>query len=339
MKKIFVLCAVVILLLLQTPVYAAEISLSSSNGDVLGVMKDMVVEKPTTGNVVEVLGNADVKAEVSGNVLVVLGDVTVDSKVYGNVVSVLGKITLTDRAEVMGNVTAVGGIDRAGGAKVYGQDVLVNVGFLPKSGAEVASIMIAFTIGYAFFVLFVGLIAISISKERFKNISLGIEYKFGKRLGIGLLIYILSIIFSPIIAITIVGPFVYVILVALAEVVVSIYLGKLILRSLNSGMNAYLEFFTGFAVICLIKVGILLVIPKDDLIVLAICGFVYLMVITFINSLGFGILFDTKFGSKVKLIKNSNGAQNPNEGNAHMETTIDDNNSQDKDNWVDEKEP
>ncbi len=73
--------------------------------------------------------------ETAGDAVVaVFGDARVDGRVDGDVVAVLGGVTLGPKADIRGNVVAVGGaVERAAGARVDGDLNEVRIGF-PSTG-------------------------------------------------------------------------------------------------------------------------------------------------------------------------------------------------------------
>lgn len=93
-------------------------------GGGITIDKDEVAEEA-----VSVLGSVRVEGEVAEDVVAVGGSVVINGRVGGNVVSVGRNVYLGPHAEVMGDVTSVGGtINREEGAKVHGSAQDVGVG-------------------------------------------------------------------------------------------------------------------------------------------------------------------------------------------------------------------
>jgi hypothetical protein len=103
MKRLVMLLLLLVLFITGSSVHAAGISVSSNNGDMVAVMRNMKIDKVTAGNIVVVMGNLDIEENVSGNVLSIMGNVKVNSKVSGQIVTILGDVELTEGSEVYGN--------------------------------------------------------------------------------------------------------------------------------------------------------------------------------------------------------------------------------------------
>lgn len=289
MKKIWLMAAV-ILLLFQIPVYAGEIR--SNYGDKVSIFENIEVNKSVTGDIVAVLGNVDIDSDVNGDVVAVLGNVRVNARVSGDVVSVLGEVTLTDKAEIRGGLVSVGKIQKSAESKVYGQEVPINLGFL--SGSYFNAIMIILIIIFSFFTFIIGTITILITKNKFLNISSSIGQRMGRKILIGFLVFMGCTIFSPFLAITVIGPLIYGIILMIAEVISCVYFGKLIMGGRSN--NTFLEFFTGFTVVTLVNILPLIFIPQSEYKALILWGIFYALFKLFIYSLGLGVIIDSKFG-------------------------------------------
>jgi len=103
---------------------------SSSTGSRVKIIGKIVVDKDEmVEEAVAVLGSVRVDGEVAEDVVAVGGSVVINGKVGGSVVSVGRDIRLGPHAEVMGDVTSVGGtILREEGSKVHGSTQDVGVG-------------------------------------------------------------------------------------------------------------------------------------------------------------------------------------------------------------------
>jgi hypothetical protein len=201
-----------------------------------------------------------------------------------------------------GNVVAIGAIDMAEGAKVLGQKVNVNLSFLPISETVVTIVVFA----SALLVFLLSILLLWAFRQRFENMSLGIEDRIWRYSPIGLVAFSGVTILLPLLAITLLAPVFYLILIAGAEMIVSIYIGRIILRGFsgNPELNIFLEFIIGFVIIILAKMGLVLLIPQIGMGWFAAA---YILFWVIINSLGTGVLIDTKFGSPV--FKPGNGQE------------------------------
>ncbi|MES1211373.1 MAG: polymer-forming cytoskeletal protein, partial [Acidobacteriota bacterium] len=103
---------------------------SSSTGSRVKIIGKIVVDKDEmVEEAVAVLGSVRVDGEVAEDVVAVGGSVVINGKVGGSVVSVGRDVRLGPHAEVMGDVTSVGGtILREEGSKVHGSTQDVGIG-------------------------------------------------------------------------------------------------------------------------------------------------------------------------------------------------------------------
>lgn len=307
MKKPALILLIVITTMLsvfQMACWADEVSEFVSNGDRVSIFGDISVDKNTVGDivaifgsievnksvqgdVVSVFGNVNVKDNIEGEVVSVMGDVTLDGSISRDVVIVFGKVKMTENAVVNGDLVTIGTIEREAGAKVFGQEVKVNIAFLMVARTVV-------TIVLAFLVLILGLVIIAIFKDRAVNISLTVEENIGRKIALGFLGQIGFLIIMILLSIVAIGPLLYLFLLVAAEVVISIYFGKQILKVFNANLNVYLEFITGLATVTLLKILLTLIIPQIGFVPYLIA---YVIFDIFIRAWGIGILVDTKFGT------------------------------------------
>ncbi|MCX7708220.1 MAG: hypothetical protein N2484_00025 [Clostridia bacterium] len=275
-----------------------------SNGDRVSIFGDIIVDKSTVGSIVSIFGDVDVQSSVTGDIVAIfgsvrvnqpvdgdivaiLGDMTLNANASRDVVAILGKVKLTGNAVINGDLVAIGSIDKDAGAKVFGQEVKVNLAFLLVARAITIIVL-------AFLVLILGLVIIAIFKERAVNISHRVEERTGRKIAVGLLGLLGFFILMMLLSIVVVGPILYLLLMIIAEVAVSIYFGKQILKVFNANLNVYLEFVTGLAVLSLLKIILTMLIPQIGFITYL---FVYIALDLLIRGWGIGILIDTKFGT------------------------------------------
>lgn len=326
MKRLAVVAIIIFILAFQVAVFAVELSSEDNSGERVSLFGDIAVDKATKGDIVSVAGNIAVHESVSGNitavigdintfrgatgglvavfgdinmqgdvngdVITVLGDTVINGKVSGQVVSVLGRLTLSDNAEVENGIVSIGDVDSSSKAKIHGSQDIIGLGFLPDARAVLSILMILFSV----LVLVIGVLAISIQKARFENISTGIENNFWRKLIWGLTGFLGFTILVPILSITVIAPLIYVVLLIMAEIVTSIFLGKLLLKAFNSNTNIYLEFMTGLICLSILKIT-LIIFAFQSGVNLLVFGGISLICSILINSIGIGILIDTRFGS------------------------------------------
>lgn len=293
MKRLVILLLLLVLFITGSSVHAAGISISSNNGDMVAVMRNMRIDKITDGNIVIVMGNLDIEENVSGNVLSIMGNVKVNSKVSGQIVTILGDVELTEGSEVYGNIISViGAIKKADGARIIGEEMEiigrsfnVNIDFF-------LFLRTALTITLTIFTLLIGLLLITVFKEKYVRISLNIEKRTGRKITMGFLGFIGLTILTLLFFITLIVPVIYIILLIVGGIFSSIYFGKVILGALNGGNNVYAGFITGLITITLIKVLLIFFVPQSGFMLNVL---LYILFTVFINSLGIGIMLDSWF--------------------------------------------
>lgn len=296
MKKLAVLLVVLLFSMLSfTAVFAEGISVSSEAGDRVSLFDDIKIDKVVKGNVISVLGNIEVNKNVDGQVVVVFGDVTVNAAVSGQVVTVFGNTKLTSAAVVKKDLITLGSIEKADGASVLGQEVRIFGEYMNIDIGALLYLRLAMLILFSLAVLVIGLLVLATARKRYEEITASIEKNVGKKLLLGFLAYMgISILFVLLI-VTLVAPVLYIVLLVLADIVASIYLGRVILKAFSPKNSIYVEFITGLISITLVKLLLIFLVPQEGIIfslaLLAIFG-------VFINSIGLGGLTEYKFVKK-----------------------------------------
>lgn len=296
MKKFAALLLVLIFSVLAfTTVYAEGISVSSDTGDKVSLFEDIKIDREIRGNVISVLGNVDINKPVDGQVVVVFGDITVNADVSGQVVTVFGNTRLTSGAVLQKDLITLGSIEKESGARVLGQEVRIFGKYMNIDiGALLylkLSIMLLFTLA----VLVIGLLVLAVSRKKYEEITASIEKNIGKKLLLGFLAYMGASILALLLVLTLVGPVLYIILLVMAAIVASIYLGRIILKTFSPSNSIYMEFITGLISITLIKLLLIFIVPQEGIIL----SFALLALFeVFINSIGLGGLTEYKFVKK-----------------------------------------
>ncbi|HQA61255.1 MAG: polymer-forming cytoskeletal protein [Tepidanaerobacteraceae bacterium] len=239
---------------------------------------------------------------IKGDVVTVLGDITVDGKVSGDVVAILGNVRVN--GEVTGDVTSVGGtIIRGETSKIYGKSTEIGVSGIKglvngikRPGIHLDPGIFARNIRYSFFkvVRFLGLLAVGILviilfPNAVKNASNLVEEEIGKKLLIGLAIFLLIPVAVILLFITLIGiPLIPIFLILLyaagffGYLCISIYIGRKLNERIIKKPEVLLEFVLGALILWLVQL------------------------VPFIGSLtslaaliiSLGIAADTRFGSK-----------------------------------------
>jgi hypothetical protein len=204
------------------------------------------------GDVVVVDGDAVIRGSVEGDVVVVDGDVTIRGKVGGDVVAVAGLATLGRRARIAGDLVY---FDEkpviARGARVAGDVQKVDGSEIGEAlGALAIGIWVAFSVSLLLF----GLILMLLAPRAAEAIARTARSRWGMAIGVGFAVFILLPIVAVLIALTIIGTPLGVLLLvsliplfAMAYVSTAFAVGRLILK--KSGIPAFL---LGMLILCLL---------------------------------------------------------------------------------------
>jgi hypothetical protein len=234
--RLRVIAAVLLLLLVALPVAA-------DTGDISLFGQDLVIEagQHATGNAAVVGGNATVQQDgtLSGDLTVLGGNARIDGTVEGAVVVMGGTLDLTATARVLGDVVAMGTLNRHPDAVVRGTvvagaeqseraavlgDVLRGEPglLLPQnengqnSGVWTGLLGLLRWIGTLVGSLLLGVLAVSLIPVPVDHIVDVMKRSSGLSIGMGALTLIAAAILTPLLTIIIVGiPVVVVLLVAL----------------------------------------------------------------------------------------------------------------------------
>lgn len=296
MKKYAAMLFVLLLFIsASVTAYAEGISVSSDSGDRVSLFDDISIDSEVQGNVISVLGNVDINKPVKGLVVVVFGDITLDAEVSGQVVTVFGNTRLTSGAVVGKDLITLGSIEKDSGARVLGQEVRVFGEYMNIDIGALLYLRLALMLLFSLAVLVIGLLVLVISKKRYGEITAAIEKNTGKKLLLGFLAYLGASILCLLLIITLVAPVLYIILLVMADIVASIYLGRVILKTFSPSNSIYMEFITGLISITLVKLLLIFLVPQEGIILsfalLAAFG-------VFINSIGLGGLTEYRFARK-----------------------------------------
>ena len=296
MKKtaVFLLIAA-ILAFSAIPAYGDGISVSTENKDKISLFDDVSIAGPSKGNVIAVLGNITVEGELDGQVVAVFGNVAVDGTVSGQVVTVFGKTVLAKDSVVKGDVISIGSLNKADGARIYGQEVRILGESMNLDITAIGYLRLVTMILFTAAILVIGLLILLISKKRYAELEANIEKNTGKKLLLGILAFMGASVLMLLLIVTLIAPFLYLILLVISTIPASMYLGKLILRTFSPKNSIYAEFITGLITITLAKLLIIFLVPQQDI----PAGFVLAGLLNiFVYSLGFGVYMDERYAKK-----------------------------------------
>lgn len=287
MKKLaFLLIFVSVLIIAAVPVFGEGIFVASGSGDNIRILEDADITAPISGNVIVVLGNIFVEDKVNGHVISVFGDAEVNSEVAGQVVTLFGKTSLREKAVIMGDVITIGSLDKASGARVLGQEVRMLGSSMNLDIDAISYLQLVTMILFTLAVLVVGLLAILISKTKYKNISKNLEKNLGRKMLLGLLSFLGASALLVLLLVTLIGPALYIAVLVMSTITACMFLGRLILKTFSQNNSIYMEFITGLISITLVKLLIIFLAPQQK--ILLSLGLVGLLNFA-VYSLGLGI--------------------------------------------------
>ncbi len=300
MKKITKLVLVLLIFTLLIPgvVMAARNDLTISN---LIILEEKNINDISCGNVTVVLGSTDIKSNVLGSVIVVFGKANISGKVSGDVVSAFGEVNLKGDTEIMGNLVSVGKFEKDSDVKIRGTKVAFNFDYISLFNSN--GILINALIIGSLFTLVAGLILITIFTTRFRVMSYSLNNALSRRMVLGALVVVSLTIVLAFVIFLLVAPVLYILIIMLADIIGSIYLGTVIFRNNYDRSAIYIEFFVGHILISIIKIVPLIFIPSGSYTALMVYGICYVIVQLALSSFGIGTVIDTGFGKNTELIR------------------------------------
>ncbi|HHV18980.1 MAG TPA: polymer-forming cytoskeletal protein [Thermoanaerobacterales bacterium] len=286
MKKILILI-VVLLLLIPAP------ALAQGKNDRVQIQGDITInaDEVIMGDTIAILGNITVDGKVTGDVVAVLGDVRVNGEVMGDVTAVGGRIIRGETSKVYGTITEI---------KVSGIKDIVNgitrqgINLGPSIKKYNWSFSRNWEYGWFKFIRFLGLLAmgtlvIILFPNSTKTAAGGVEKEIGRKMLIGLLIFMLTPVALLLLLITLIGiPLIPILLLLLygagffGYLCISIHIGRRLNEQLKIKPEVLLEFALGALLLWLIQL------------VPIIGGFTSIIVLI----MSLGITAETHFGTK-----------------------------------------
>ncbi|MCZ6697188.1 MAG: hypothetical protein O7A63_11685 [Acidobacteria bacterium] len=164
------------------------------------------------GELVALFGDVVIDGTVTGEVVVIMGSLRVNGTIESDVISVLSETTLTENARIEGELVNIGwSIDRAHGSVV--EDGIINVSFMNlipfsgEGGGWSAILWVIFIIKLALLtILFMGILLVStLAPRRVSVIAAAIPMRWGWSILAGLLTMALFVITSCILAFSLIG--------------------------------------------------------------------------------------------------------------------------------------
>ncbi len=303
MKKILIM-TLVFIMLSASWVLAVDVV---KNGDHVRFFTNNSVPDNTTvvGSVVTLFGNAKIEGEVTGDVVTLFGNAKIAGKVHGDTVTIFGNANIA--GQVNGDVVAViGGIEVGGTGQINGsgvsvlghgidnqgiirQETVSILGFLPKglSGAGILlTIILILTMVKHIVALGFSVIAVILFNDRLDKMANRLDTDPGKKLLIGILVYVGTFVGMAILVMTVIGvPLAVLLLPALmlleflANTTAKIAIGRRIAQRQNKSWSIMMELITGSLIYTILDISIV--------------GKVFTLVFKLI---GMGEIIDSRFG-------------------------------------------
>lgn len=254
--KALLLAAMLTLVLSGTALASAD----SVRGEKVTIMgnSEILPDEVVNGDAVTIMGNTDVNGTVNGDAFNLMGNMTINGQVMGDVTVVMGNLTLGPNARVGGQVNvAMGQLTRAPGAQsgnvqvdnhrwnyrvgspggLSGLAGLAGLAGLPALLASPffrpATVLVSWLTGLALVLLMVVLFPGAL-----KGVGVAAEKEPGKALLVGFLTALVAIPIGIVLLITLIGPVVWGVFLAVAgffgNAAVAVVLGRRVREAIHS---------------------------------------------------------------------------------------------------------
>jgi hypothetical protein len=300
MKNIYKLLILLVISLIFLPSVCTADS-QSSYADKYVFAKEGNVPGGNYNNVVIVMGKSEINSDINGSVINFMGDVKINGTVNGDVVSLLGNLNLNDKSFIEGNLVSFGTINKPDNIAIKGKKMVVNMDVI--SAFKSNGILISLLIILSLLTLVVGLVLITIFPVNYRVMSHSIHKKLGKKISLGILLILALTIIVAFLFFLIVIPIVYILAFVFADVIGSIFIGRLVFKQNDQRSSIYLEFFIGVVLVSIVKIIPLIIIPQYSYIAILVYGILYAVVELAIASVGLGTVVVTSFGRNNQAIK------------------------------------
>ncbi len=185
-------------------------------GDVVTIIGNTKISDTALveGDVVNIIGNVE-NFGVSNSVINIIGSLALGGNVNGDVIQIVGNSQLTSGALIHGDlVSFLGGFDNQNG-EILGQEITV-ISFLPDFINRllpgeypplpiILLLVIMFSVLAHVFAFIFGAILVTIFSDQFTSMSESVKEEPGRKLGMGVLLYIVLQVAIVTVAITIIG--------------------------------------------------------------------------------------------------------------------------------------
>ena len=203
------------------------------DGDVVSIIGGANIDGEVRGDVVTIIGNTRISdtALVDGDVVNIIGNVenfggsnsviniigslALGGNIYGDVVQIIGNTELSSGTLIHGDlVSFLGGLDNQNG-QILGQEITV-ISFLPDFLNRllpgeypplpiILILVIMFSVLTHVFAFIFGAIIVTIFSDQFTSMSESVKVDPGRKLGMGVLLYLVLQMAIVTVAITIIG--------------------------------------------------------------------------------------------------------------------------------------
>jgi hypothetical protein len=241
----------------------------TTRGEVVSLFKSVQIPSDTMvrGNVVSIFGDVEMKGEVTGDVVAIFGRINVEGIVQKDVISILGGITVGPKAIINGSTVAVlgYGIDHQGG--MIRKDTISVIGIAPKNMAPMGMFLVILFVLMLLkqvFAFIISAAAVLLLPERFNRMAHNIQLNAGKKVLIGLLVYLSVFVIGSILILTVIGvPLLMllipalIILEILGNTTAKVALGRIIAGKLGKKWTILMELLIGTFIYILLKISII----------------------------------------------------------------------------------
>lgn len=283
--RYILLILVLIFIVLLTTAFTSNKSHSDSFtfAEDLNVQKDKEID----GNAAVIFGDAIIEGKINGDMAVIFGDIIVNGEIGGNVASVFGSVKVGGKGVINGSVAAVmGEVEKEPGAVIKGEEAGIK-GPFKISGKRFISTISIFSIISLILLFGVSCLFLLLLPDRMSYMIESVQYKMGRRFGIGAIAYLLFIPAIIALAISIIGllliPFfipLFLITVFIGMTAVKVAIGKRISGEIEGKGADYIYLLIGA-----VLVFVLPYIP--------VLGWLTYLCI---SCIGLGVVLDTRFG-------------------------------------------
>lgn len=265
---------------------------SKNQGQILCILGNVEIGNSAgvQEDVTNVFGRTEVRNSIGGNLTTINGTTKVNAKIYGDATLLMGKMDLAGDSYIGGSFFAIGSIKKDSSVRIAGQNISLDIN---NTTAVTALLAISYMI-ISLVSLLIGILMITLLKERFFIMDIRIEENMGRKMKIGFMAILMFFTLSLVLIFTFVFPIVFVILCITSEAVTGIFVGRLLTKFFVRKQNIYIEYISGLVLFTFAKLLLIITAPHLGYVV---SGVMFCAIIFLVNSLGCGTLISTRFGS------------------------------------------